>query len=107
MDDTNLDKVMKMNSVFAKDARDHGGELMKALREAKGDSIHITKAMGALGSMSRLFSTGAQMPHPGGHSGHDHGHGGHQHGPGCRHHQGPPVEKAPDVVTGKADSMER
>jgi hypothetical protein len=113
MDDTNLDKVMKMNSVFAKDARDHGGELMKALREAKGESIHITKAMGALGSMSRLFSTGAQMPHPGGHGGHDHshghdhGHGGHQHGPGCRHHQGPPVEKAPDVVTGKADSMER
>jgi hypothetical protein len=108
MDDITLDKVMKMNSVFAKDAREHDGSLMKSLREAKGDSVHITKAMGALGSMSKLFSTGAQMPLPGATAGGGgQSHGGHQHGPGCKHNQKAPVEKAPDVATGKGDSMER
>lgn len=110
--ETDMDSLLTMQAVFAADARD-GGALIAKLRQDPS-VVGVGTAMQTLGLMHKLsgFEKGAKFevdnkPRSHDHShGHDHGHAQeHVHGPNCKH--GPVKDKAPDVSTGKADTIER
>lgn len=93
MSDSDLSDMMKMQLVLAEDIK-AGGSIVREMQSAGvGKSM-----MSQMQSMRMMMGAGA-----GAGSG---GHGHHEHGPHCQHHHASgPI--APDVTTGKGDSMER
>ena len=124
MSTAELDSVVVMQQTFNADARS-GGELLAKLRGATPtNSIEgVNQIMQSVGALSRMASLpkggNLQMPPSGAtaaaaaqvggggnlHS-HDHDHG-HSHDHGHAGACGHPSHKAPDVSSGKADTIER
>ena len=123
MSAADLDAIVMMQQTFNADARS-GGELLAKLRSATptdsmGGVSNIMQSVGALSRMAALPKGGKlEMPpaakHMAGASqggggnthdhSHDHGHS-HEHGHACGHSSH--SDKAPDVTSGKADTIER
>lgn len=90
LSDSDLTDMMKMQLVLAEDMKS-GGSIVKEM-QAGGVSKSM---MGHMQSMRMMMGSGGTSS----------GANTHVHGPNCQHHSAGPV--APDVSTGKGDSMER
>lgn len=92
LSDTDLTDMMKMQLVLAEDMK-AGGTIVQEMQAAG-----VSKSMmGHMQSMRMMMGSGGAS---------NSGQGHHIHGPNCQHHHNAgPI--APDVSTGKGDSMER